>query len=197
MLNSSVHAASTAASTTGRYSGRQPAMHRVDRDLLDGALDEIGRHDRDDLVRLAGRAGEHPRRRAPAWAARRAARRSSPARTSPRPRLRASPSSIRRARQRAAPAASAAGGGDVGVARARAAPGPVLGQPGARAAPDAGELFPLGRAATLRCGPRPRRPPRAAASGRCRARARTTPRARCRRRPTRRPGTSDRPASRR
>ena len=34
--------------------------HRVDGDLLDGALDEVGGHDRNHLVGGAGRAREHP-----------------------------------------------------------------------------------------------------------------------------------------
>ena len=37
-----------------------PGHHRVDRDLLDGAFHEVGRDDRDDLLRVAGGAGEHP-----------------------------------------------------------------------------------------------------------------------------------------
>ena len=56
MLNSSVHAASTAASTTGQVLGPAAGHHRVDRDLLDRALDEVGRHDRDDVVGRARRA---------------------------------------------------------------------------------------------------------------------------------------------
>ena len=46
MLNSSVQAASSAASTTGQVLGLAAGHHGVDGDLLDGALDEVGRHDR-------------------------------------------------------------------------------------------------------------------------------------------------------
>ncbi len=59
MLNESVHAASSAARITGRYSGFAPGHHRVDGDLLDGALHEIGRDHRDDLVGRSGGAFEH------------------------------------------------------------------------------------------------------------------------------------------
>ena len=84
MLNSSVQAASTAASTTGRYSGWQPGHHRVDRDLLDRAR-RRGRAARSRRPRRARascpRACAAP---APASAARPAGRRSSRARTAPR-----------------------------------------------------------------------------------------------------------------
>ena len=43
----------------GQVLGPAPGQHGVDRDLLDRALDEVGRHDGDDLVGRPGRALEH------------------------------------------------------------------------------------------------------------------------------------------
>ena len=68
MLNSSVHAASTAGQHHREVLGLAAGHHRVDGDLLDGALDEVGRDDRDDLVGRAGRALEHARAPWPRWA---------------------------------------------------------------------------------------------------------------------------------
>ena len=59
MLNVSVHAASTAVEHDRQVLGLAAGEHRVDGDLLDRALDEIGRHDRDDLVGRSVRAIEH------------------------------------------------------------------------------------------------------------------------------------------
>ena len=57
--NSSAHAASTAASTIGSTSGGQPGHDRVDGDLLDRRLAAVGRHDADDLLRVARGVLEH------------------------------------------------------------------------------------------------------------------------------------------
>ena len=54
MLNSSLQAASTAASTTGRYSGRQPAITALIGDLLDRDLYEVRRHRRPRSRRATG-----------------------------------------------------------------------------------------------------------------------------------------------
>ena len=59
MLNSSLQIASTAVSTHGRYSGRQPGHHGGDGDLLDRDVDEVGRHGGDDVVGGAVGALEH------------------------------------------------------------------------------------------------------------------------------------------
>ena len=135
MLNSSVHAASTAASTTGRYSGRQPGHHRVDRDLLDGALDEVGRNDRDDVVGCARRAGEHARDPL----GRRRDERQAVA-TSPRSYIASISSSL--VAERDAARAEPGGAGrdlvgreDVGVVGARTAARSLRGQAGAEAGP--------------------------------------------------------------
>ena len=60
MLNSSVQVASTRGEHQRQVLGLAAGHHRVDRDLLDRALDEVGRHDGDDVVGRAGRALEHP-----------------------------------------------------------------------------------------------------------------------------------------
>ena len=183
MLNSSVHAASTHASTTGRYSGLHPAMHRVDRDLLDRALDEVGRHDGDDLVGRARRALEHPQHA-------RLGRRDDgqpvgPARgrTSPRPRPRG-----RRARRAATASVAAAMAdgellGHAGVERLRAAAGAVLGQAVAEATRRrTAAATPTGP--TRRAARPPGRARPAAASAPSRRRARRRGRARPARPPT-------------
>ena len=59
MLNSSVHAASTAASTTGRYSGRQPAITAFTATFSTVHSTRSGGIDRDDVVGRARRAVEH------------------------------------------------------------------------------------------------------------------------------------------
>ena len=55
----SVHAASTAASTTGRCSGRQPAITALTATFSTVHVDEVGRDDGDDLGGVARRAREH------------------------------------------------------------------------------------------------------------------------------------------
>ena len=59
MLNSSVQAASTAARTTGRYSGRHPAMTALTATFSTVHSTRSGRHHGDDLVRRPGRALQH------------------------------------------------------------------------------------------------------------------------------------------
>ena len=56
MLNSSVHAAFDRGEHDRQVLGPAAGHHRVDRDLLDRALDEVGRDDRDDVVGSRGRA---------------------------------------------------------------------------------------------------------------------------------------------
>ena len=158
MLNSSVHAASTAASTTGRYSGLAAGHHRVDRDLLDRALDEVGRHDGDDLVRARGscpRACAAPAPRSAATTGRPSVQpRSNSASTSSS----SSASSTRRLRSiDAAEAHARARRRGRGRRDSEPQPGRMLGQ--VRAEPGhAGERLPLPRAASRRSGRPPRRP---------------------------------------
>ena len=59
MLNSSVHTASTAASTTGRYSGRHPAMTALIATFSTVAGARVGRHDGHQLVGRPAGAVEH------------------------------------------------------------------------------------------------------------------------------------------
>ena len=59
MLNSSVHTASTAASTTGRYSGRHPAMTALIATFSTVAGARVGRHDRHYFVGRPAGAVEH------------------------------------------------------------------------------------------------------------------------------------------
>ena len=54
MLNSSLQTASTAASTQGRYSGRQPAMTALMATFSTVQVDEVGRDHGDHLVRARG-----------------------------------------------------------------------------------------------------------------------------------------------
>ena len=84
MLNSSVHAASTAVEHHRQVLRPAARHHGIDRDLLDRALDEIGRNDGDEVLRIARSSRRACARRVRAWAARAAARRSSRVRTSPR-----------------------------------------------------------------------------------------------------------------
>ena len=97
MLNSSVHAASTAASTTGRYSGRQPAITALIATFSTVHVDEVGRDDGRRSRRVARGAARASAARARPSAAPAAGRRSSRARTSPRCSSSPAPSSTRRA----------------------------------------------------------------------------------------------------
>ena len=79
MLNSSVQIASTAVSTHGRYSGRQPAITAAMATFSTVTSTRSGGTVATISSGLAARALEHAAARAPRSAARRAARRSSPA----------------------------------------------------------------------------------------------------------------------
>ena len=59
MLNSSLHAASTAVSTHGRYSGLQPAITAAIATFSTVIVDEVGRHGGDDVGRRTSGSGQH------------------------------------------------------------------------------------------------------------------------------------------
>ena len=193
-LNSSVHAASTAASTTGRYSGRQPAstaftatfstVHStrsggITATISSGArvVPVSMRATRSIVGATTGRPSVHPRANIASCSS------SDP------------PSSSRRDRMRGVIAATTRVG-DVGVVGARPATGPEVGEIDTEIGEAGQRLPPLARPAFGAFRDRAAFEPQER-SGRCRSRARTTRRARCRRRRRLLRGRSGRPASRR
>ena len=66
MLNSSLQIASTIGDHPRQVLGLAPGHHRVDRDLLDGDLDEVRRHDGDDVARARASCPRASAARAPA-----------------------------------------------------------------------------------------------------------------------------------
>ena len=135
--------------------GLAAGHHRVDRHLLDGHLDEVGRHDRHDLVGRAGRARRASAAPAPRSAARPAARRSSRGRTSSRSRPRRRPARCAATASTTPPNRTRSVVDEIGVDAQRSAAGPERGQVVAESG-DAGERCPLAAAASRRCA-RPRR----------------------------------------
>ena len=149
--------------------GQAAGHHGGDGDLLDGDVDEVGRHGGDDVLGVAASCPRASAARAPRSAARPAGRRSSRGRTSPPSRPRARPA--RCAGRAARPPSNRTRSSSTrsGSTLSEPQPGRIAG----RSAPelgDAGDPLPLGRAASRRCARPRRRRRRAAASApsRCR-----------------------------
>ncbi len=187
MLKVSVQAACTARQHHRQVLRQAAGHHRVDRHLLDRALDQVGRHDRDHFVLVAARAGEHAQHRARASAAPPAARRSSPASSRPRPGPRR-----RRARCVAIAARRAGSAGAAAPpfpARWCAIHNPASAPAGRRRDRRCRSRRATPRGSSRRCASAPRRARSDRASARPRRRAATRSRARGRRSGPHLPGT--------
>ena len=154
MLNSSVHAASTAASTTGRYSGRQPASTALTATFSTVHSTRSGGTTATTSSGARRRALEHAQHPRLGRRHDRQAVGPAPVEHAPRPRPRARPSSTRRLRsadrRTGRPARRPRAGSSVRRCRTRAVLGQAVAEAGRRrSAP------PSGRASSPRCA-RPR-----------------------------------------